>query len=350
MCSANNMPEPANRALLLTPPGGAAIAVVRICGPGVEAFLATHFSKTARPNRAVHGDLFDGVHVLDDPVIVVSAGGGVADINLHGGPWVVRSVMELARRNGFSIVSGGQTDDGEMHSLPADSVDADSDLEREILTHLPLARTELGVRALLAQTDARATLGGSRAEIERMRNDRSLWWLLHPPRVAIVGLPNVGKSTLANQLFAQERSITADLPGTTRDWVGEVADIDGLPVMLVDTPGLRQADDPIEAVAIARAGDQIAAADLVIVVLDASEADLAGQLNLLGQYPGAISVLNKCDRAAPAGGEWPGAIRTVATSDEGIDDLRSAITTRFGCHDLDISRPRCWTARQFENL
>jgi len=339
------MPDPTpNRALLLTPPGGAAIAVVRICGPGVGPFLSRHFSKVARPHRAVHGDLSDGVHVLDDPVIVLSGGGTVADINLHGGPWVVRSVLELARRSGFEVVTAGTAAGNEAHSLPAESVDADSDLEREILTHLPLARTELGVRALLAQKDAWARLDRSPMTLERMRNDRSLWRLLHPPRVAIVGRPNVGKSTLANQLFAQERSITADLPGTTRDWVGEVADINGLPVMLVDTPGLRKTDDPIEADAIARAGDQIAGADLVIVVLDASEAELKDQAVLLEQYPGAICILNKCDRASPAGNsEWPGAIRTVALSGEGIGDLRIAITTRFGCNDLDFTRARCWT-------
>ena len=68
------------------------------------------------------------------------------------------------------------------------------------------------------------------------------------------GAPNVGKSTLANQLFAQQRSITADLPGTTRDWVGEMANIDGLPVMLVDTPGVRETSDAIEREAIERSG------------------------------------------------------------------------------------------------
>ena len=118
-----------------------------------------------------------------------------------------------------------------------------SELEREMLAHLPLARTELGVRVLLAQTGRLgglrrgAAAGSGRDAGRELLADRSLWWLLHPPRVAIVGAANAGKSTLANQLFAQERSITADLPGTTRDWVGEVADIDGLPVMLVDTPG-----------------------------------------------------------------------------------------------------------------
>src|SRR5579859_6985530 len=118
------MSQSSNQAFLLTPPGGAAIAVVRICGPDVGPFLARHFSKTAKPGRAVHGDLSDGSHVLDDPVVVMLDGGGTADINLHGGPWVVRSVLELARRSGFEVVAAGAAGG---KSLPPEAVDADSD-------------------------------------------------------------------------------------------------------------------------------------------------------------------------------------------------------------------------------
>src|SRR5260370_980944 len=84
------------------------------------------------------------------------------------------------------------------------------------------------------------------------------WW----ERRAVAGLPNVGKSTVANQLFAEERSITADVAGTTRDWVGEIANIDGLAVVLVDTPGIREASDPIEKVVIERSDTELRGADL----------------------------------------------------------------------------------------
>ena len=104
-------------------------------------------------------------------------------------------------------------------------------LEQEVLMSLPLARTELTLRMLLAQPAAWDRLIArppAKAETENILADRALHWLLHPPRVAIVGAANVGKSTLANQLFGQQRSITVDLPGTTRDWVGETANLDGL--------------------------------------------------------------------------------------------------------------------------
>ena len=136
------------------------------------------------------------------------------------------------------------------------------------------------------------------ADVVRIRDDHSLYWLLHPPRVAIIGVPNAGKSTLANRLFAQERSITADLPGTTRDWVGEIANVDGLAVMLVDTPGLRHTDDPIESEAIRRSKGQIERADLVVLVLDVTQPRDPDQLALEAAHRCALVVVNKSDQAA----------------------------------------------------
>src|SRR4051794_34435589 len=94
--------EERNRAALLTPSGAGAIAVVRLSGPAVIDFLARHFSKPVAPYRCVHGTLHDGTRVTDDPVVVLHDHG--IDINLHGGEWVVRECLELARRAGFEIV------------------------------------------------------------------------------------------------------------------------------------------------------------------------------------------------------------------------------------------------------
>jgi tRNA modification GTPase len=188
------------------------------------------------------------------------------------------------------------------------------------------------------------------AQIEHILSDRSLWWLLHPPRVAIVGAPNAGKSTLANQLFAQERSITADLPGTTRDWVGEIANIDGLAVMLIDTPGQRETSDQIESEAIRRSAAQIETADLVLLVLDASRPLEPQQSPLLLRHPQAIRVINKIDKSATWDWSSIDGIATIATSGHGTSELRSAIQRHFGCHQLEIDRPRCWTERQRQEL
>jgi small GTP-binding protein len=173
-------------------------------------------------------------------------------------------------------------------------------------------------------------------------DDPSLDRLLHPPRVAIVGAPNVGKSTLANQLFAQERSITADLPGTTRDWVGEIANLDGLPVMLVDTPGVRETADAIEQQAIERSREIVTGADLIVYVIDATAPFVpATKVSVL-------HVLNKADRGVPPGLAYD--LATVATTGQGIDALRSLIRARLGCAELTPDAPRCWTDRQRQVL
>jgi tRNA modification GTPase len=336
-------------AILLTPPGAAAIAVVRLAGTGVAPLLAARFSRPLSESRAVHADLTDeSGNILDDAVVVLSRNGRIADVNLHGGPWVVQSVLDLVRRAGFEVCRPSDA--------PDVAFDAKTALEREVLESIPLARTELGLRTLLAQprawADAKSALAP--ADLTRMLADRSLEHLLHPPRVAIVGAPNVGKSTLANQLFAQERSITADLPGTTRDWVGEVANVDGLPVLLVDTPGVRETADAIEREAIARSGEQVAAADLVLLVLDATRPLAPEQSPLLDRYaadPRTVIVLNKADLVGPGPGDDAPPrvdVSTCAVTGQGVDGLRTAILSRFGCHDLSTEAPRVWTERQRE--
>jgi len=331
-----------NLAILLTPPGPAAIAVVRLHGTRCTAFLRSHFSKPVVAGRPVHGELCDGDRVLDDPVVVMAKDAAFADLNLHGGPWIVQSVLELARREGFEVVERAGA------PLPDQAVsEAPTELEREVLAYLPLAKTRAALRALLAQPSAWAQVRANpQADLGAIAADRSLWWLLHPPRVAIVGAPNVGKSTLANRLFAQERSITADLPGTTRDWVGEIANLDGLAVVLVDTPGIRQTEDAIERAAIETSAGEIRAADLVVLVLDATRPLEPDQAPLLRKQPSALRIINKCDLPAAWDLASIESIHISASTGKGMDAVRSAIRARFGCEPLAIDRPRCWTDRQ----
>jgi small GTP-binding protein len=297
-----------NRAILLTPPGAAAIAVVRLVGDKTGGFLQRHFSRPVQIGRAIHGTLTDGERVIDDPVVVLNDLG--ADVSVHGGPWVVRSLLELAGREGFEIIQAGEG------PLPDEAVDGESELERMILRHLPLARTKLALRYLLSQRNTEW--------------DQSLHCLLYPPKIAIVGPPNAGKSTIANQLFGQERSITADVPGTTRDWVGELADVDGLAVFLIDTPGLRETTDAIERTAIEQSREQIGAADQVVVILDGTDS-IETQRSWAEKYPKALVVRNKCDLAAGniALGDGLPHLYAVATKGDGIGALRQAIRRRF---------------------
>jgi small GTP-binding protein len=321
---------PGDSVMLLTPragAGGAAIAVVRVRGAGVGKFLGDHFSKVTQANRCVHGELRDAERVIDDPVVVVSADGLWADFCLHGGSWVVESAIALAQREGFEFVN-----DGAESALD----EAGDMLEREMLAHLPAARTEAAIRLLLAQPECWRK---SRGKIDP--DDVTLWRLLNPPVVAIIGEPNVGKSTLANFLFGQQRSITADVPGTTRDWVGEMADINGLAATLVDTPGIRDSEDGIERAAIEASAQKISGSDLAIEVLDATREPVRRI-----DHAGAIVVVNKIDQRAA----WDfGAIEAIcisAKAGNGIDALCGEIHRRLGVRRTGELRACWWTERQ----
>jgi small GTP-binding protein len=269
--------------------------------------------------------LRDGQQIIDDPV-VVQVDSRTIDLSLHGGVWVVEKVIELAKKEGF--VAGPLL-------FP-------EDIESEVERDLPYALTSQTIGLLLSQPDAwrHMIARHDTLQMRKALQDRCLETLLNPPVVAIVGAPNVGKSTLANRLFGQQRSITADLPGTTRDWVGEQVNLNGLVITLVDTPGWRQTDDPIEAQAIQQSGRIVGQASLILEVLDATQPPIR-------RFPQAhYVILNKCDEVVRLDNVDSSYIRISAKTGEGLSDLIHTILTHFDCEDLTGTYARCWTNRQ----
>jgi tRNA modification GTPase len=154
--------------------------------------------------------------------------------------------------------------------------------------------------------------------------------------LAIVGRPNVGKSSLFNRLIARERAIVTSTPGTTRDLVSETVAIGGIPIQLVDTAGIRQALDEAESIGIRKSMEALADADLVLVVLDASRPRTAEDTQLMQHAAGrpTIVVDNKCD--LKGSDQWsvvrgqPSAIRASALTGEGTAELRTEILRHIG--------------------
>lgn len=150
--------------------------------------------------------------------------------------------------------------------------------------------------------------------------------------LAIVGRPNVGKSSLFNRLLQQDRAIVTDIPGTTRDTISEAASLEGIPVRLLDTAGIRQGQDIVESLGIERSFQAMADADLTLVVLDAScslSDDDRQLLNRAAAQGLHLVVFNKCDLARRIE-PLPGALAVSALTGEGIDRLRHAIRDAIG--------------------
>ena len=144
--------------------------------------------------------------------------------------------------------------------------------------------------------------------------------------LAIVGRPNVGKSSLFNALLQQDRAIVTPIAGTTRDVVSESAAIEGIPVRLLDTAGIREGQDVVESLGIERSYRAMADADLTIVVLDASGAMTAEDDALVAKAESQgrhLVVANKADQ--PVGEGYERALKVSALTGEGIEELRRAI-------------------------
>ena len=175
---------------------------------------------------------------------------------------------------------------------------------------------------------------GQRAEaVHRLRALERLAPLgLHltvPWRVVLAGRPNVGKSSLINAILGYQRSIVYEAPGTTRDVVTAHTAIDGWPVELADTAGLRDSGDTIERCGVSRAWERLAAADLAVLVFDLAQPWTSDAAALVRAWPRAILVHNKSDLAARSSHERPPGILTSAVTGEGVQELIGAIGARL---------------------
>ena len=143
--------------------------------------------------------------------------------------------------------------------------------------------------------------------------------------LAIVGRPNVGKSSLFNRLLEQDRAIVTEIAGTTRDLVSETASIGGIPVKLCDTAGIRQTAERVESLGIERSYQAMADADLTLVVVDLAGPFTAEDESLIARAGArALAVGNKRDLARGEG-KWPSLLAVSALTGEGISELRDAI-------------------------
>jgi tRNA modification GTPase len=192
--------------------------------------------------------------------------------------------------------------------------------------------------AVLPDERILAAIAEIRTPLEALASSFAYGRIVHDGlTLAIVGRPNVGKSSLFNRLVERERAIVTAVPGTTRDLVTETVSLSGIPIRLIDTAGIRAASNEAEEIGIRKSYEALADADIVLIVTDNTSAQHANEeQRLLGASEGRkrILVRNKADLSSAteflAGKNHLPEIRTSAISGEGIDDLRERIVTEAG--------------------
>jgi tRNA modification GTPase len=187
-------------------------------------------------------------------------------------------------------------------------------------------RRELDEIAALRETDP-ATAFRRRSEL--LERGRVGLHLTRPWRVVLAGRPNVGKSSLLNAIVGYSRAIVFDEPGTTRDVLTAETAIDGWPVELSDTAGLRAASDAVEQEGVSRARHMAEAADLLVLVFDAAQPWSPEDSQLIAEFPQALVVHNKCDIAASDREAQRDGLRVSALTGQNVNMLIDEIGRRL---------------------
>jgi len=350
-------------ATLQTPPGKGGIAVIALRGPQTAHIVTAVF----RPRRGHEqlgwgrlqlGYLTDGERVLDEAVVHQHQ--HFAEVNIHGGPVAAKAAMELLVAHGARAESTGAGSFTAAHHQwdnPA--------IGGEMLDCLVQARSSMVVAAIgrqwsggisqlarqvmhgmLPKDQAAASLRAAAGGLSQMQR------LIRPAEVVLAGPPNAGKSTLANALIGRKASIVHESAGTTRDWVRELALLEGIPIYLTDTAGIwepptapstQDSASDLDAEAVRRAREQVRGAEMVVLV----EAEDALDVPLWLGDAQPLRVSAKCDIHRPAVGVD---VTVSAHTGEGLEALRRAVLNRLGLAEFDPAVPRAFTPRQADVL
>ncbi|MEI2582845.1 tRNA uridine-5-carboxymethylaminomethyl(34) synthesis GTPase MnmE [Scytonema sp. PRP1] len=305
----------------------------------------------------------------------------VVEFHCHGGIMAVQQVLQLCLENGARLAQpgeftlraflNGRVDLTQAESI-ADLVGARSPQAAQTalaglqgkLAH-PIRQLRASCLDVLAEIEARIDFEEDLppldhrviiSEIERISKDVSRILatadkgelLRTGLKVAIVGRPNVGKSSLLNAWSRSDRAIVTELPGTTRDVVESQLVVGGIPVQVLDTAGIRETQDQVEKIGVERSRRAASAADLVLLTIDAQTGWTAADQEIYEQvqHRPLILVINKIDLASPEGVQYPKSIhhivKTAAAQNQGIEALEAAILEqvqagKVQAADLDLA-------------
>ncbi len=387
-------------AAVATPQAAGGIGIVRISGGDAIAVAEKIFVPVrgtrltaSKGYRAYFGRAVDKGEPLDEAVCLVFraphsyTGEDVAEISCHGGLYITRRVLQAALSAGARPAEAGEFTkraflngkldlseaEAVMHMVSAQGEQAakaalnalDGALSRKI--HAVADNVIAASAAIAAWVDypdedieavhfdnLRSTFSAAREDLRELLARFEMGQAVtEGVDTAIVGRPNVGKSTLMNLLSGTEKSIVTHIPGTTRDVVEQTVRLGDVVLHLADTAGLRDTDNPVEQIGVERARAKLERAVLVLAVFDGSEPLTAEDRALLESCRGrlCVAVLNKADRGeavpeAEIRQYAPAVVRLCAKDGSGYDELRTAVTKALGTDAFDPSAAMLANERQ----
>lgn len=374
-------------AAVATPLGESSIGVIRISGDRAietadKVFFAFSGEKLSSLSgyKAAYGEIKDNEKVLDDAVALVFrapksyTGEDVVEISVHGGRILLRDVLRLILKNGACLAEPGEFTkraflNGKTDLTKAESImglisaKSESELRLSRAAHIGRVSEKIEkIESDLVAADASIAafsdypdediegldyenflemLQNAEKSLEKMLSTYDAGRIIREGiETAIVGKPNVGKSTLMNMLSGAERSIVTDVAGTTRDVIEETVTAGDIVLRLADTAGIRETDDKVESIGVDRAKRRIESAELILAVFDCTRQLDKDDFSLIESVRGknVIMIINKTDKESKIDKSVFEGFRTVETSaekGEGYERLCREIADVAGTSSLD---------------
>lgn len=377
-------------AAVATAPGRAGIGIVRVSGKTLHRLATSLLGAVPAPRVAARATFRDANgQPIDDGIAVFFAapasytGEDVLELQGHGGPVVLQMLLRRCVELGARLAEPGEftrraflndkLDLAQAEGV-ADLIEAATEAAarcalRSLRGEFSESIGNLAKRLVELRTLVEATLDFPEEEIDPVdREDvrrrlkqlqEDIYRALESGRrgsvlrsglqVVLAGQPNVGKSSLLNRLAGEEVAIVTEIAGTTRDAVRQTIQIEGVPINIIDTAGLRDTTDKVEAIGVARTWDAISRADALLLVIDARVGVTSADRAIVARLPGnlkPLSVLNKIDLAESSmlDTSSDGYIRLSAKTGAGIDVLRRALLAlagwQSGGEDVFMARER----------
>lgn len=389
-------------AAISTPMGMGGISVIRVSGAGAVETADRIFKSLSgkklselKGYTALFGKVYDGDDALDEAVVTVFkaphsyTGEDVVEISCHGGMYITNQVLRAVLKNGAQLAQPGEFTQRAFLNGKIDLTESEAVMDIISAKGRAAARSALNIKEgrlhreidevkdlLISEASHLSAwadypeedipevsedvllenISGAEKKLSSLlRSFESGRAVKHGIDTLIIGKPNVGKSTLMNFLTGVQKSIVTDIPGTTRDIIEETVVIGNAVLILSDTAGLRDTDNPVEKIGVELVKKRIRSCGLALVVFDASrplDDDDFSMLDLIGDTP-SIAVINKNDLDCVIDTELIKAktnkcVFISASTGDGIDELTSAVEEITGAAEFDENAAVISNERQYE--